>query len=124
MSIKDKVAIIGVGFTKFGENFDMSYEDMAVDAAHEAFEDAGIEPMDVQATWLGTEIPSTGNSEGRTGASLANYLDLSNGPVTRVANYCANSGWRNLGRLRSAHRAKECRSSHGIAMAIRPSTRR
>ena len=89
MSIKDKVAIIGVGCTKFGENFDMSYEDLAVDAAHEAFEDAGIEPRDIQATWLGTEIPSTGNSEGRTGASLANYLDLRNGPVTRVANYCA-----------------------------------
>lgn len=89
MSIKDKVAIIGVGCTKFGENFDKGYEDMAVEAAYEAFEDAGIQPTDIQATWLGTEIPSTGNSEGRTGASLANYLDLRNGPVTRVANYCA-----------------------------------
>lgn len=89
MSVKDMVAVIGVGCTPFGENFDKGYEDMAVEAAFEAFEDAGVEPKDIEATWLGTEIPSTGNSEGRTGASLANYLDLGNGPVTRVANYCA-----------------------------------
>ena len=89
MSIKDKVAVIGVGCTRFGELFNKSYEDLAVEAAYEAFEDANIEPKDIEATWLGTEMPSTGNSEGRTGASLANYLDISNGPVTRVANYCA-----------------------------------
>jgi len=29
MSIKDRVAIIGVGATKFGENFEMTYQDMA-----------------------------------------------------------------------------------------------
>ena len=42
-SMKDKVAIIGVGCTKFGDQFDQSYEDMAVDAAHAAFADAGIQ---------------------------------------------------------------------------------
>jgi len=89
MSIKDRVAVIGVGCTKFGELFDMSYEDLAVEAAFEALADANISPEDIEATWLGTEMPSTGNSEGRTGASLANYLKLGQGPVTRVANYCA-----------------------------------
>ena len=37
MSIKDKVAIIGMGCTKFGENWDMGPNDMIIDAAHEAF---------------------------------------------------------------------------------------
>ena len=42
MSIKDKVAIVGVGCCKFGENWDKSEEDMIVDAAYEAYADAGI----------------------------------------------------------------------------------
>ena len=42
MSIKDKVAIVGVGCCKFGENWDKSEEDMIVEAAYEAYADAGI----------------------------------------------------------------------------------
>ena len=41
-SIKDKVAVVGVGACKFGENWDRSREDMIVDAAYEAYADAGI----------------------------------------------------------------------------------
>ena len=53
-SIKDKVAIVGMGCTKFGENWDKSADDMLVDAASEACEDAGIEMKDIQAAWFGT----------------------------------------------------------------------
>ena len=42
-SIRDKVAIVGVGACKFGENWDQSPSDMIVDAAYEAYADAGIE---------------------------------------------------------------------------------
>ena len=52
--IKDKVAIVGMGCTKFGERWDKGVEDLIVEAAYEAFEDAGIEPKDVQAAWIGT----------------------------------------------------------------------
>ena len=48
-SIKDKVAIVGMGCTRFGERWDMGVEDLLVEAAYEAFQDAGIEPRDVQA---------------------------------------------------------------------------
>jgi acetyl-CoA C-acetyltransferase len=82
-SIKDKVAIIGMGCTKFGENWDMSLTDMVVDAAYEAFEDAGIEPKDVQAAWLGTYM------SGLSGQTLAKPLKLSYIPITRVENMCA-----------------------------------
>ena len=41
--IKNKVAIIGMGCTKFGELWDKSAEDLMVDAFQEALEDAGIE---------------------------------------------------------------------------------
>jgi acetyl-CoA C-acetyltransferase len=82
-SIKDRVAIIGMGCTKFGENWDMSPADMIVDAAYEAFEDAGIEPKDVQAAWLGTYM------SGLSGQTLAKPLKLSYIPITRVENMCA-----------------------------------
>ena len=37
--IKDKVAIIGMGCTKFGERFDASREDLVLEAIQEALED-------------------------------------------------------------------------------------
>ena len=41
-SIKDRVAIVGMGCTKFGERWDKGTEDLAIEAAYEAYEDAGI----------------------------------------------------------------------------------
>jgi acetyl-CoA C-acetyltransferase len=51
--IRDKVAIIGMGCTKFGELWDKSPEDLMVDAFTEALQDAGIEKKDIQAAWQG-----------------------------------------------------------------------
>jgi len=53
-SIKDKVAIIGMGCTKFGELWEKSFYDLVVDSCYEAYEDAGIKPEQVQAAWIGT----------------------------------------------------------------------
>ena len=41
--IKDKVAIIGMGCTRFGERWESSAEDLIVEAFIECLEDAGIE---------------------------------------------------------------------------------
>ena len=40
--IKNKVAIIGMGCTKFGEHFSRSHESLASEAFQEAIKDAGI----------------------------------------------------------------------------------
>ena len=45
--IKDRVAIIGMGCSKFGENWNKSAGDMLIDAVYEAYDDAGIEPDDI-----------------------------------------------------------------------------
>jgi acetyl-CoA C-acetyltransferase len=81
-SIRDKVAIAGMGCTKFGERWDMGVEDLLVEAAYEAFEDAGIEPKDIQAAWLGTVF------SGVTAITLS-PLGLQYIPMTRVENMCA-----------------------------------
>ena len=42
--IKDKVAIIGMGCTRFGERWDMGAEELMVEAFTECIEDAQITP--------------------------------------------------------------------------------
>ena len=81
-SIKDKVAIVGMGCTRFGERWDMGVEDLLVEAAYEAFEDAGIQPKDIQAAWLGTVF------SGITALTMS-PLGLQYIPMTRVENMCA-----------------------------------
>ena len=83
-SIKDKVCIVGMGCTKFGELWDRSETDMIVEAAYDAYEDAGIEPKDVQAAWVGV----TG---GMTGMALTAPLKMQYKPVTHVENACATA---------------------------------
>ena len=39
-SIKDKVALVGMGCSKFGERFDCSLSDLIIEAAYEAYQDA------------------------------------------------------------------------------------
>ena len=85
--MKDQVAIIGVGCTKFGDQFDQSYEDLVVDAAHAAFADAGIQADRIDAAWLGTYSPFGGY--GKASVSLADSLRLYGKPITRVENFCA-----------------------------------
>jgi len=80
--IKDKVAIVGMGCTKFGERWDKGVEDLIVEAAYEAFEDAGIGPKDIQAAWVGTVF------SGLSAITLS-PLQLQYIPMTRVENMCA-----------------------------------
>ncbi len=81
--IKDRVAIIGMGCTKFGEHWDKGPEDLLVDAAYQAYESAGVEPNDVDAYWLGTM------ASGVSGLTLSEPLKIQYKPVTRVENMCA-----------------------------------
>ena len=82
-AVKDKVAIIGMGCTKFGEHWNNSAEDMIIDAVDEALKDAGISVDDIQAAWLGTMVT------GFAGITLAMPLKLRNIPISRVENACA-----------------------------------
>ena len=52
--IKDRVAIVGMGCTPFGEHWDKGPEDLLIDAAVQAYQSAGIDPDAVDAYWLGT----------------------------------------------------------------------
>ncbi len=85
--IRDKVAIIGMGCTKFGERWDVGTEELMVEAFEEAIEDAGIERDEIQAAWLGTCFEEV--SVGKSALPLSLTLRLPKIPVTRVENFCA-----------------------------------
>lgn len=81
--IADKVAIVGMGCTQFGELWDRSTDDLLVDAVGQAVASAGITVDDVDAYWLGTL------GSGQSGLALSRPLGIDYKPVTRVENYCA-----------------------------------
>ena len=81
--IKDKVAIVGMGCTPFGEHWDRGADELLVDATQEAFASAGVERDDVDAFWLGTI------GSGYSGLTLSAPLGIDYRPVSRLENFCA-----------------------------------
>lgn len=86
MSVKDKVAVIGVGYTRFGEHWEKDAEDLLIEAVYEALEDAGVTLQDVQAGWVGIFYDFTGCG----GSTVSDILKWFGRPITRVENYCAS----------------------------------
>ena len=85
--IRDKVVILGMGCSRFGERWDCGPEELIVEAFDEALADAGIEKQQIEAAWLGVFFQE--QSTGKSGLPLSQALRLPNIPVTRVENLCA-----------------------------------
>jgi acetyl-CoA C-acetyltransferase len=82
--IRDRVAIVGMGCTAFGEHWGRSADDLLIDATEECYAaTSAIDKDDVDAYWLGTM------SSGQSGLVLSRPLRLDYKPVTRVENFCA-----------------------------------
>jgi acetyl-CoA C-acetyltransferase len=83
--IADRVAIVGMGCTPFGEHWSKSAEDLLIDAVGECLASVpGVSQDDVDAYWLGTL------GSGQSGLTLSRALATGYKPVTRVENYCAS----------------------------------
>lgn len=83
--MKDTIAIIGMGCSKFGERFDASLSDLIIESAYEAYEDAGVGPEDIQAVFYGN-----GFAHGIAATTVADALKLNNIPIVRNENYCTS----------------------------------
>jgi acetyl-CoA C-acetyltransferase len=105
--IKDRVAIVGMGCTRFGERWDKGVDELLIEATGEAFGSAGLGQEDVDAYWLGTA------QSGMSGMTLSRPLRLRNRPVTRVENYCATGSEA----LRQAAYAVAA-GAYDVAMAV------
>jgi acetyl-CoA C-acetyltransferase len=86
--IRDKVAILGMGCSRFGERWESGGEELMVEAFSEAIEDAGIDVSQIDAAWLSTHYQEI--NVGKGGLPLSIALRLPNIAVTRVENFCAS----------------------------------
>ena len=105
--IKDKVAIVGMACTKFGEHWDLGVDELVLQAAEGAFDSAGVTRDDVDAYWLGTA------QSGMSGLLVSRPLRVNDKPVTRVENFCASGSEA----LRQAAYAVSS-GAYDVAMAI------
>lgn len=81
--IRDRVAVVGMGCTKFGERWDKGADDLLIDAAGDALASAGMQRDDIDAFWLGTM------GSGISGLTLSRPLRIDYRPVSRLENMCA-----------------------------------
>ena len=105
--IRDRVAIVGMGCTRFGEHWDRGVSDLLVEAALDACASARIEREAIDAYWLGTL------TSGRSGLLLSEPLKTGYKPITRVENFCATGSEA----LRNAAYAVAC-GAYDLVMAI------
>ena len=85
--IRDKVAIVGMGCSRFGERWDCGPDDLMLEAFNEALADAGLRTAQIEAAWLGVCLEE--NNVGKTAGPLAAALRLPRIAATRVENACA-----------------------------------
>lgn len=83
--MKDKVAIIGMGCSKFGERWDVGVADLAIESTSEAFADAGIDPKDIEAVFVGQMYAPVG---GLGASQVVDALKLNGIPLLRNENFC------------------------------------
>ncbi len=85
-----RVAVIGVGVTKFGRHERTSAELFAA-AAADALADAGISAAAVQALYYGNVVGSETEHQLHTGPQAASVLGIPTVPTTRIETACASS---------------------------------
>jgi acetyl-CoA C-acetyltransferase len=84
------VAVIGVGQTKFGELWDKSLREMAVEAGLAAVGDAGIDKKQIQTLHVGNMSAGRFIGQEHVGALVADFLGLNHIPATRCEAACAS----------------------------------
>jgi acetyl-CoA C-acetyltransferase len=85
--IKDKVAVLGMGCSRFGERWDAGAPELMAEALDEALADAGIERNQIEAAWLGSCMDAVNIGNSAIPASTA--LRLDGIPFSRMENMCA-----------------------------------
>lgn len=85
--IKDKVAILGMGCSRFGERWDAGEADLMAEAFDEALLDAGIDRKQIEAGWFGSCFDAVNVGNSAIPASTA--LRLDGIPFSRMENMCA-----------------------------------
>ncbi len=86
-----RVKIKGTGLTKFGELWDKSLLDLALDASRDAINDSGLTINQIDAVFVGNMINSKIEGQDQLGALVASTLGIK-GASFRIEGACASGG--------------------------------
>jgi len=85
-----EVAVIGIGMTKWGELWEKSLRDIAVEAALKCLDDAGVDKVD--AITIGCMSSGLFNAQEHLAGVIPDYLGQHFVPAIRVESACASGG--------------------------------
>jgi acetyl-CoA C-acetyltransferase len=88
----NRVAVIGVGLTKFGELWDQSFSDLFVEAGSNAIIDAGIDGKDIDAVYVGNMSGGRFVEQEHIASLITDQAGLTPIPGTRIEAACASGG--------------------------------
>lgn len=86
-----KIAVKGIGITKFGELWDKSLEDLMFEAVDKAIKDSRIKIKDIDGVLVGNMLYSKLNGQDHLGAILTSKLGI-NVFASHVEGACASGG--------------------------------
>ena len=88
-----RVGVLGIGKTPHKIQHGKSLRDLVVEAGRGALADAGVEPADIQALYVGN-VGSVGfNYENSTGLMAAHHLGVVPAGAVRVEAACGTGAW-------------------------------
>jgi len=87
-----EVHVAGVGSTKFGRHKETSIETLAADAGRAAIAEAGVDPDEIGALYLGNFIGGVLTGQEVLAGMVGGALGLGNVPCTKVEGACASGG--------------------------------
>jgi acetyl-CoA C-acetyltransferase len=85
-----EVAVIGIGMTKWGELWEKSLRDIAVEAALKCLDDAGVDKVDFIT--IGSMSSGLFNGQEHLAGVIPDYLGQRLVPAIRVESACASGG--------------------------------
>jgi acetyl-CoA C-acetyltransferase len=92
VTVKKRVAIVGVGISKFGELWDKSLRDITLEAGMYAIFDSGVAGKDIEAICIGNMSAGRFTGQEHLGALAADMGGLGHIPAYSVEAACASGG--------------------------------
>jgi acetyl-CoA C-acetyltransferase len=86
-----RVAVIGVGYTKFGEHWEKSLRSLSTEAGMLALDDAKLEGRSIQSLYVGNMSAGRFIGQEHMGALAVDQAGLNPIPATRTEGACASS---------------------------------
>ena len=86
-----KVAVVGVGMTKFSGKQDKTCVELFGEAAMDAINESSLKPKDIQALFVGNVLGDFSEGQGQPQAFAADHIGAFNVPANKYENACASA---------------------------------